>query len=153
MLIVTSVLLVVLTSMATFFNVIQRTSMRQDKRNEVTDNMRLAMERITKEIRQATAIRDGSGGSLLDFDTYVDGTATHLTYTAAGTTLSRTVSGHAQTLLTGLTTVTGVFTYSPGITNATDVTIDLHARPTRFSTDPTAVELTSQVRLRNRRAS
>lgn len=147
------ILLILVAAMLTFFNVIQRTNIRQEKRNEITGQMRLAIDNMTKEIRQASVIRITSSASVMDMDTYVNGTSKHVVWTATGTILTRSVDGGAaRTFLEGLTS-TNLFTYAPGITDATDITIDLRARPVRFTADPAVVRLTSQVRLRNRSAA
>ncbi|MFN2613377.1 MAG: PilW family protein [Actinomycetota bacterium] len=146
------VFLIVVTAMYTLFAVVQRTTVRQDKRNEVNNDIRLSMERMSKEIRQATNIYSDSGVSLLHMDTFDNGSAITVTWRASGTTLTRTMGTTTSTLLTGLTS-TSIFAYSPSITGATDVTLTLKARPAHYSTDPAVIVLTSQVRLRNRSPS
>lgn len=144
-----SIFLMLLTAMVTSFSTIQRTNIRQEKRNQVNGEMRLVMERLTKEARQATKIYSTSNATKLDMDTYLDGTLTRVVYTATGTTFTRgTPSGGTRTILEGLTSTT-IFTYTPTVEGATDIAIDLRARPVRFSTDPAVVRLTSEVRLRN----
>jgi Tfp pilus assembly protein PilW len=147
-----SVFLIVATAMYTLFAVVQRTTIRQDARNQVTGEMRIAMERLTKEIRQASVVHADSTDAVLHIDTYENDVATTTTWTAAGTTLTRTEGTSSQLLVDGLLS-TSIFAYSPTTTGATDITITLRARPKNYSTDPAVVELVSQVRLRNRGSS
>ena len=148
-----SVFLIVITAMYTLFAVVQRTTVRQDSRNQVVNEIGLALERLTKDARQATKIYGDSSASVLHIDTYDNGTAITVTFAASGTTLTRTVgAGSAQTLLDGLTS-TSLFTYSPSVGTATDITITVNAKPTHYANDAAVVSLTSQVRLRNRGSS
>src|SRR5438067_1725111 len=91
--IVTGLLMTVLVSILSVFSVIQRASVRESARSQESDQVRLAMERLSKEIRQAEDVRAGSSASHLDIDSFVNGTATHIVYNASGTTITRTANG------------------------------------------------------------
>ncbi|MGZ4240810.1 MAG: PilW family protein [Actinomycetota bacterium] len=71
--VVTTLLLVVMTSILTSFESIQKTSVRETARSEESDQVRLAMERVSKEVRQAIDVRVGSSTTVLDIDTYIEG--------------------------------------------------------------------------------
>ena len=146
--VVTTLLMVVMTAILTGFEVVQKASVRESSRSEETDTVRLAMEQMTKEIRQAADVRAGSSASFLDIDTYVNGTAIHVTYTASGTTLTRTSNGVSLTLLQRLTT-TSLFSYDPSVTDPSVITITLQTNPQYFKTDSTVITLTSEIKLRN----
>jgi type II secretory pathway pseudopilin PulG len=146
--VVTTLLMIVMTAILTSFEVVQKASVRESSRSEETDQVRLAMEQITKEIRQATDVRAGSSSSFLDIDTYLNGTATHVSYTASGTTLKRTANGVTLTLVDRLST-TSLFTYDPSVTDTSVITITLQASPQYFKTDSTLITLTSEIKLRN----
>ena len=76
--VVTTLLMIVITAILTGFEVVQKASVRESSRSEETDTVRLAMEQITKEVRQAADVRAGSSASFLDIDTYLNGTAIHV---------------------------------------------------------------------------
>jgi Tfp pilus assembly protein PilW len=141
-------LMVVMTAILTAFNVIQTASVRESARSEESDQVRLAMERLSKEIRQASGVRAGSSTTFLDIDTYVNGTETHISYTASGTTLSRTIDGETTTMLERLSS-TDVFAYDPSVSSPSVVTITLAAKPEFYNTDATVITLTSEIKLRN----
>jgi type II secretory pathway component PulJ len=106
---------------------------------------RLAMQMMTKDIRQAAAVHTDTA-STLDIDTYVDGDKHEIAYTASGTNLNRSVDGvAAQRLLTNLSN-TNVFTY-------TFVGSTLHEVTILITIDTTSKEgtlnLQSQVETRN----
>ena len=148
-LVVMAILMIVVTGMLGFFATLQKTTVRQTARGQALDDVRLVMERLTKETRQMSAIRSASGASVLDMDTYEDGVARRVTYTASGTTLTRSVNGGtALTVLRRLTT-TSLFTYSPSVATPTDITIVLTARPEHYVSDAATVSLESEVKLRN----
>jgi type II secretory pathway component PulJ len=146
--VVTSLLMIVITAILTGFEVVQKASIRESARSEESDQVRLAMEQMTKEVRQAVGVRAGCSASFLDIDTYLNGVATHVSFTASGTTLQRTANGITLTLLDRLTT-TSLFTYDPSVTTPSVITITLQASPQYFKTDATTITLTSEVKLRN----
>ena len=146
--VVTTLLMVVMTAILTGFEVVQKASVRESSRSEETDQVRLTMEQLTKEIRQASDVRSGSSASYLDIDTYINGTSIHVTYRASGTTLTRTANGVTLTLLDRLST-TSLFSYDPSVTDPTVITVTLQASPQYFKTDSTLITLTSEVKLRN----
>ena len=146
---VTALLGIVMGSILSVFMTMQRASIRQSARSEQGDLMRLSMERMTKEIRQATNVRAGSGASSLDIDTYVNGVETRVTYDATdGNRLTRTAEGTTLPMLERLTS-NDIFTYTPDVTGPSTITILLKARPEHFESDETIIELTSEVQLRN----
>jgi hypothetical protein len=106
------------------------------------------MEQMTKEIRQADDVRAGSTASRLDIDTYLNGVATHVTYVASGTTLTRNANGTTLPLLDRLST-TSLFSYDPAVESPSVITITLQTSPQYFKTDSTVITLTSEIKLRN----
>jgi type II secretory pathway pseudopilin PulG len=146
--VVTSLLMIVMTSILTSFEVVQKASVRESARSEESDRVRLAMEQMTKEIRQADDVRAGSTASRLDIDTYLNGVATHVTYVASGTTLTRNANGTTLPLLDRLST-TSLFSYDPAVESPSVITITLQTSPQYFKTDSTVITLTSEIKLRN----
>jgi type II secretory pathway pseudopilin PulG len=146
--IVTGLLMTVMVSILSVFTVVQRASVRQGARSQESDQVRLAIERMTKEIRQAVDVRAGSSTTFLDIDTYVNGTATHISYTTTGGQLKRTSGGFSTVLLDRLAD-TNVFAYDPSVTTPSVVTLTVSAKPEFYNSDNTIVTLTSEVKLRN----
>jgi len=146
--VVTTLLMIVMTTILTSFEVVQKASVRESSRSEETDTVRLAMEQMTKDIRQASDVRAGSSASFLDIDTYLNGVAMHVSYTASGTTLKRTANGVTLTLLSRLAN-TSLFTYDPSVTSPSVVTVTLESSPQYFKADTTLITLTSEIKLRN----
>lgn len=152
MVVVTGLLLIVCTAMMSVFAGVQRSTLRQTARSESTDDVRLAMERLTKEIRQTALVRSGTA-STLDVDTYLNGVLTRVRYAASGTILTRTSgSGSALTLLSRLTS-TSIFTYAPDAIRPSVIAVALQVRPLHFGSDNARVSLSSEVELRNRSSS
>lgn len=148
-----ALLMLVLVSMFTVFAGLQRFGARQASRSESTDIVRLAMERITKEVRQAKLIRTTSDADYLDMDTYINGVETRIIYDAtSGTELRRTVGGNTLPVVERLLS-TAIFGYSTDpATGATPsvVTVHLVVRPEKFSNDQAEIAIDSEVQLRNR---
>lgn len=142
-----ALLLLVVTSMTTFFSSIQRTTSKQELRTRATDGARIALDRMVKDVRQAESFYPGSGASVLDMDTYVDGVAKRVTYTASGTTLTRSV-GSASAPILGDLASTALFTFTPSVTTPTLVTLTVSVHP--YPDDAETVTVTSEVHLRNR---
>lgn len=120
-------------------------------RSASLDSMRLTLNRMTRELRQASSVDDTtSTASHLEFDTYVQGTSQRVVYDASGTTLTRKVGpGNAVPVQTGLAS-TSLFTYvsAPPVPGAQWVQIYLQVRPKR--SPETILVLDSEVNLRNR---
>ncbi len=141
-------LAVVVTSLLTIFESVQRTSAFTQDRTQSLDDMRIAMARISKELRQASTIREGSSTTRLDIDTFVNGAATRVVYEASGEELTRTVGVSSAPVLGELAS-TNVFAYSSEttITDSTLVTVLLTVHPERRP--DTTLALESKIRLRN----
>lgn len=143
-----ALLLLVMGSMMTFFSAIQRTTAKQEQRAHGSDELRGAMERVVKDVRQVESVNGGSSASVLNVATYVNGVATTIVYTASGTTLTRRVGATTQTILTDLAS-TALFTYKPLLAAPTLIGVTISVRP--YASDATTtISLTSDVRLRNR---
>ena len=146
--IVTGLLMTVMVSILSVFTVVQRASVRQGARSQESDQVRLAIERMTKEIRQASDIRAGSSATFLDFDSFVNGTPTHITYTTTGGQISRIAAGYTTVLLERLAD-TNVFAYDPSVTTPSVITLTVSAKPEFYNSDSTIITLTSEVKIRN----
>jgi type II secretory pathway pseudopilin PulG len=139
-------MLVVVGALLAVFESVQRTASFTQARVESTDEMRLAIERLSKELRQASSITSTSTSSTLDMQTYINGVQTHVVYVASGDVLKRTSGTTTIELLHDLDS-TAVFAYTPDVIGTQVVTLSFAVRPKRRP--DTVLNLTSEVRLRN----
>jgi type II secretory pathway pseudopilin PulG len=149
---------IVASSLMAVFISLQRSERFTQDRSEALDDMRVAMERMTKEIRQATSIDLTSGDSRIEMDAYVNGTSQHLIYEIVGEQLVRRVgaSGTAVVIASDLdvpypageTFFAYTFPDSGTVADAVVVSIRLRVHPPRRP--DTTLELRSEVRVRNR---
>lgn len=126
----------------------QRSERYASDRAAALDELRAAMARFTKDMRQASGVAEGAGDAHLQVDTYVQGVAATVVYDVTGGVLTRAVgTAPAEVLIDDLVT-DAVFSYDPDVATAEVVTIRLEVRP---PTSPeTTIELTSEVGMRNR---
>lgn len=144
----TSILMVVIVSLLGVFVSTQRSQAYVTDRAATLDDLRLAMDRLTKELRQATVIQAGATATAISVRTFVGGNDEAVTWQVSGGTLRRSDEwGGNVPVLTPITN-TDVFTYSPSAAQPLVVTVRLQTRP-RSSPD-VLMELTSEIRLRNR---
>ena len=90
-----SSLLVVMGSILGVFGVVQRQSAYVKDRSETLDTMRIAVDRMTKEIRQARVVEpDGTApASRFEMTTFLLGVEADIVYAVAGGSLTRSVNG------------------------------------------------------------
>lgn len=116
-------------------------------RAEALDEMRITMNRMTRDLRQAGAVTGTPTTSHIEVDSYVDGVSAHVVYDATSGTLTRQVDlDPATTLQEGLTS-DSIFTYEPSSDDVELVQILLAVRPSNLP--DTTVTIDSEVRLRN----
>jgi len=160
--------MVVLLAAFNSFDTMSKSQAYQADRTQDLDDMRGALNRMTREIRQATSVTQPTStpSSTLTYVTYVNGVSTTIVYATTGTydsagvctstptcKLTRKVgTGTAFTVLSRLAN-NNIFT----ATSATDVTgiqwveIDLSVKP--IKSPDTTLTLQSKVNLRNRTAA
>jgi len=144
-----TILLVVLASLLGVFQVVQRQTAFVQNRSETLDTMRIAVDRMTKEIRQARIIDPASTATHLEMTTYVLGVQKDIVYTVAGESLSRSVGGGSPKVLQDDLSDANIFMYTSdagGVIQVVALTLSVHP-PRR---PETTLVLTSEVRLRNR---
>jgi hypothetical protein len=141
-----SLLTIVLVSLLTIFMSVQRSTAFVQNRSEALDQMRLVIDQMTKEIRQATYISPNSIASRIEMTTYVMGVSKTVVYQAS-TSLTRRVNGGTTQILADHLASTNVFTYTDSVFSVQLVGMKLQVHP-RFRPDTTLV-LTSEARLRN----
>lgn len=129
----------------------QRSERYAADRTEALDSMRAAIARFTKDVRQAEGVDEASTASHVEMDTYVQGAAAHVVYDATGGVLTRTVGASPTEVLIDRLATDAFVTYEPAVETAEVVTIVLEVAP--MTSPETTIELTSEVRMRNRGSS
>lgn len=143
-----SLLLVVLASVLGIFQVVQRQTAFVKDRTEALDSMRNSIDRMTKEIRQASIVEPTSTSSRLEMTTYILGVEKEIVYEASGEELTRSVEGGTPVVLQDALSSTTVFTYTGdtgGVIQVVAMSLNVH--PVRHP--DTTLVLTSEVRIRN----
>jgi hypothetical protein len=144
-----SLLLVVFGGLLSVFESVQRSATFVQERSETLDEMRIALDQMTKEIRQAEVVQPASTASRLEMTSYVLGIQKTIVYYASGTTLTRSVNSAAPVTIQTHLSSTSVFSYTPdagGVIQLVSLNLDVH--PARRP--DTNVILTSEVRIRNK---
>lgn len=141
-----SIFAIVLTALLGVFISVQRSQAYVTDRSESMDQLRIALDRVSKEVRQATTVTTKTPTSIA-MSTYVAGAAEVVTWSVTGGVLRRTNEWGSTTTLLREITNTDVFTYTPATGNPLVVTVRLEMRP-RHSPN-VRLELTSEIRLRN----
>ena len=141
-----SIFTIVLASLIGVFISIQRSQAYVTDRSESMDSLRIAMDRLSKEVRQATTVGTHSATSL-QMVTFVGGSAEQITWAVAGGTLTRTDEWGASTVALEEVTNTNIFTYTPATGQPTIIAVRLEMRPAQ--SPDILLELTSEIRLRN----
>lgn len=149
LLIASSILLVVLLATFASFESVSKAQAYQANRTQTLDEMRGVLNRMTKDLRQATTVDDAvSTASTITFTTYINGVDTDVVYTAAGSTLTRKVgTASAFTVMSHLAD-TNLFSYVSAGSGVQWVEMTLRVTPTGYPT--TTLVLNSEVNLRNR---
>ena len=140
-------LLLVVGTLAMQLTSAQRTARYGADRAAILDETRASMARMTKDLRQASAIDPGSDSDHLVLSTYVLGVAATVTYDISGATLRRTVAGRPAEILQTHLASSSIFSYSPDTTATETVGLLLEVIPPA-SPDAT-IQLTSEIHLRN----
>ena len=146
-----TLLAIVLGALLTVFESVQRSAAFVQNRSEALDSMRVVVDEMTKEIRQATSVSSSSTASMLDMTTYVLGASKHIVYQASGTHLTRAVNGGTAVVIQTRMTSAALFTYTDSVFNVELVGLTLSVNP--LNRPDTTLVLTSEARLRNRSAA
>jgi type II secretory pathway component PulJ len=124
----------------------QRSEALERGRGQTLDDMTVTMDRMTKDLRQATSVVGTPTASHIEMMTYENGVAEDVIYDATGTKLTRTTNGRTSLVQMGLAN-TQLFTYVPSTTTPQDVQIALVVAPPNLPS--TTVTLDGEVHLRN----
>ena len=139
---------VVLGGLLTVFESVQRSATFVQERSETLDEMRIALDQMTKEIRQALEVESASTASRLEMTTYILGVQKQIVYEVTGTTLTKNVNGAGAVPIQTQVASTSLFSYTVDASGVIQlVTLDLSVHPKRRP--DTTVLLTSEARLRN----
>lgn len=144
--IVTALFLVVIGIVFAMLVSSQRSEALERGRAQTLEDMRVAMDRMTKDLRQASAVIGTPTDDHIEFMTYDNGAPIDVIYDASGTTLTRTAAGKSSPLQKDLTT-TSLFTYVPSSATPQDVQIELVVAPPNLPS--TTITLDGEVHLRN----
>ncbi len=147
--ITSALLLVVLVATLKSLESVSTAQAFQANRSSTLDEMRGVLNRMTKDLRQASSVNATvSTASTITYTTAINGTSTQVVYTASGSTLTRKVgTGTAFTVMSHLAS-TSVFNYVDPGTGIQWVEMNLQVTPARLPT--TTLVLDSEVNLRNR---
>lgn len=145
-----ALLLVVTGTILLAYESTQRSEAFVRGRTATLDEMRITMNRMTKDARQASAVDTSSTGSRLEMDTYILGEPATVVYAVAGTALTRQVGNEPATVLQENLASPAIFGYVPSVAATEVVTMTMLVHPP--DQPDTTVSLTSEARLRNRRA-
>ena len=148
-----ALLLIVLVAVLSTFESVSNSQAFQADRTQNLDEMRGVLNRMTKDLRQATTVDEASTPSNITFTTAINGVSTPIVYTASGNTLTRKVGSAAPFTVIKNLASTDIFSYvsADTVTGIQWVGMNLQVTPARLP--DTTLVLDSEVNLRNRTAS
>jgi len=111
LLVTMAVMAIIVGAVITVWNAAQQGEGTTTSRSVDLNSMRIAMQRMSKDIRQASSVHTQTAASF-DADTYIQGVKHRVAYTASGTTLTRRIDGAAAVPLISNLANTNVFTYT-----------------------------------------
>jgi Tfp pilus assembly protein PilW len=147
LLVTLSLLTIVVVAFGSSFLSIQKSDAYVQGRAQSLDEMRFAMNRMTRDLRQGASFVGAPSASDLTVHTYVNEAARDVRYQVSGAQLLRSVGGATPVAVLNGVVTPDIFTFAPDDTNPQVVTITLQVEP-RNAPD-TTVTLESEVRLRN----
>jgi type II secretory pathway component PulJ len=139
---------VVLGGLLTVFESVQRSATFVQERSETLDQMRISLDQMTKEIRQAQQVKTTSTASRLEMTTYILGVQKSIVYEVSGSTLTKAVDAASPVSIQTQVASTNLFSYTVDASGVIQlVTLDLQVHPKRRP--DTTILLQSEARLRN----
>jgi Tfp pilus assembly protein PilV len=131
-----------------------RTERASQVRHDALVDLRGAMTRVTKDVRQALSIAPSSSKTMLDMNTIVGGVDRRIVYQLSAGTLTRSVGGGTPAPLATKVTSAEIFCYDPpdcALATVPDdpsaVRVTIALEPVVFSGGP--ITLATDVELRN----
>jgi Tfp pilus assembly protein PilV len=150
-LIVMTLLMVVMGILFSMLWQAQKSEMYSRGRTEALDSMRTALDRMTKDLRQAYNINGAPGPKSLDVDTYVNGAKVRVVYDMSGGNLTRSVNAGPPVIIQADLRNASIFTYTPDANVPTLVSVVFAVKPPNLP--DTTLTLEAEVRFRNLRIS
>jgi prepilin-type N-terminal cleavage/methylation domain-containing protein len=148
LIIVMVLLALVLAVVANTLWTVQRSEAYTRGRTVALDDMRSALNRMTKDLRQTADINGTPTASHLDIDTYIDGVETHVVYDVTDGVLTRSVGNGTAQLVQDELTNDEIFTYTPDATAPNMVAVVFVVKPSNLP--DTTLTLNAEIELRNR---
>lgn len=154
LLIYTALVLVVIGATLTSLESATNAQAFQTDRSTSLASMRITLNRMTKELRQASAIdTSASSASAMTFSTYLESVQHTLTYSASGTQLTRAIDGGTAVPVLQHLSSTQIFTTITGGTAQDIQWVGIKLRVLASKGADTELALDSEVNLRNRTAA
>jgi type II secretory pathway component PulJ len=149
LLIASTIFMIVILVAFDALDTVSKSSAYQANRTQTLDDMRGALNRLTRDLRQASSVDEAaSTPSTITFTTYINGALTPIVYVASGTTLTRQVGSAAPFPVLENLADTDVFGYVSAGSGVQWVDMTLSVTPTGYPS--TTLVLESEVNLRNR---
>jgi len=147
LLIVMALLGLVIALVASALWTVQRSETYSRGRTKALDEMRLTLNRVSKDLRQAETVVGTPTASRVEVRTYIGGSLENVVYEAVGDRLMRTIYGNPVELMYEDLVSTDVFTYKPDEFSPELITVTLVVRPSNLP--DTTLTLDTKVDLRN----
>jgi Tfp pilus assembly protein PilW len=142
-----ALLTIVVVAFGSSFLSVQKSDAYVQGRSQSLDEMRVTINRMTRDLRQGASFVGQPTASDVTVRTYVNGVARDVRYQVSGSDLLRSVGGGTPVALQHGVVTPDIFTFAPDTTNPQVVTITLQVEPS--NAPDTTVTLESEVRLRN----
>jgi prepilin-type N-terminal cleavage/methylation domain-containing protein len=140
--------IVIVATLSTMWS-IQRSETYTRGRTAAMDNMRISLNRMSKDLRQAGDFNATPTSNHVDVDTYVDGVAHRVVYDVNAGTLTRQLDGGDAVIMHKELTEDDIFHYPEDDLETPDtVLIEMVVKPSNLP--DTRLTLSSEVQLRNR---
>jgi prepilin-type N-terminal cleavage/methylation domain-containing protein len=140
--------IVIVATLSTMWS-IQRSEAYTRGRTAAMDNMRISLNRISKDLRQAGDFNATPTPNHLDVDTYINGAAHRVVYDVNAGTLTRQLDGGAAVIMHKELTEDDIFQYPEDDLDTPDtILIQMVVKPSNLP--DTRLTLSSEVQLRNR---
>ena len=154
LLIYTALVLVVIGATLTSLQTVTNAQAFQADRSTTLAAMRVTMNRMTKELRQASSVdTSASSASVMTFTTYLESVQHTLTYRASGTQLTRAIDGGTAVPVLKNLSSTQIFSTITGGTAQDIQWIGIQLRVLASKGVDSVLALDSEVNLRNRTAA
>ena len=154
LLIYTALVLVVIGATLTSLQTVTNAQALQTDRSTALASMRATLNRMTKELRQASSVDTStSSASVMAFTTYLESVQHTITYRASGTQLTRAIDGGTAVPVLKNLSSTQIFSTITGGTAQDIQWIGIQLRVLASKGVDSVLALDTEVNLRNRTAA